>query len=298
MKGDMGTVLVTGASKGIGEASALRLHARGLIVFAGVRQAEDGAALRARAGTDRLVPVILDITDPYDVMSAARAIDERTGDRGLAGLVNNAGIAVAGPLEFIPLDELRRQLEVNVVGQLAVTQALLPSLRSARGRIVFIGSVAGRSSMPFSGAYCASKFAVEAMADALRVELADSGIDVAIIEPGTIATPIWETSLRRANELAEGMPPQLEERYGRQLSGLRRMARRSGTSGASPDLVARAVEHALTASRPRPRYVVGSDAKFRLLLERVLPTRVRDRLVRHQLGRMADAAKRDAARAG
>ncbi|MGH7575398.1 MAG: SDR family NAD(P)-dependent oxidoreductase [Longimicrobiales bacterium] len=280
---DTRAVLVTGASKGIGEACALRLHARGFLVFAGVRDPEDGRALVDRAGGDRMVPVRLDVVKADDIAAAARTVEDHTGQRGLAGLVNNAGIAVAGPLEFMPIDELRRQLEVNVVGQVAVTQSLMPSLRRARGRIVFMSSVAGRSSLPFSGAYGASKFAIEAIADALRVELADSGINVAVIEPGAIATPIWETSLARADVMLESMPPKLEERYGPQLAIVRRFALSSAKHGAPASRAAAAVEHALTASRPRTRYVVGHDAKTRLLLERLLPTRLRDRLIRMRL---------------
>lgn len=277
-------VLVTGASKGIGEACALGLHARGLLVFAGVRDPADGRALVDRVGGDRLVPVRVDVVDPSAIASAARVVEERTGERGLAGLVNNAGVAVAGPLEFLPIEDLRQQLEINVIGQVAVTQALLPALRRARGRIVFIGSVAGRSSLPFSGAYGASKFAIEAIADALRVELADGEINVAVVEPGAIATPIWETSLARADAMLETMPAQLDERYGPQLATVRRFALHSAKHGTPARRVAAAVEHALTASRPRFRYVVGRDARTRLLLERLLPTRLRDRLIRARLG--------------
>ncbi len=278
-------VLITGASKGIGEACALRMHARGFLVFAGVRQAEDGERLRVRAGSERLVPLLLDVTNADHVTSAARIAEERAGAGGLAGLVNNAGIAVGGPLEFLPIGELRRQLEVNVIGQVAITQAMMPLLRRAHGRIVFIGSIAGRSAMPFTGAYAASKFAIEAITDSLRVELLDSGIDVSVVEPGVIATPIWETSIRYGERLLKEAPPELEERYGSGLAALRHAASR-GHLGASPGRVADAVEHALTAARPKARYVVGRDAILRLILER-LPTRLRDRVIAKRFELMA-----------
>ena len=178
-------VLISGASTGIGEASALRMHARGFTVYAGVRRTEDGDAVRARAGSDRLVPVLLDVTSEQHIAEVRRRIEAERGESGLDGLVNNAGIAAAGPLEFLPITELRRQLEVNVIGQVALTQAMLPALRRARGRIIFVGSIAGRSALPFVGAYAASKFAIEAIADSLRVELVESGIHVSVVEPGS-----------------------------------------------------------------------------------------------------------------
>lgn len=274
-------VLVTGASKGIGEAVALRMHGRGWQVFAGVRRSEDGEALLARAGTERLVAVPLDVTDAEQARATAERIEAATEGAGLKGLVNNAGTAVAGPLEYLPAEELRRQLEVNVVGQVVVTQAVLPQLRRARGRIVFIGSISGRSAMPLVGAYAASKFAIEAIADALRVELMTAGVEVSIIEPGAIATPIWETSLGRAVEMLERMPPELGRYYGREIQAVRRIAERGG-EGLAPAVVADAVERALTAALPPVRQVIGRDAKLRLLLER-LPTRLRDRIISRRL---------------
>ena len=287
---DQPSVLITGASKGIGEACALRLASEGYRVFAGVRRDADGAALvsRARAG---IVPLRIDVTNQDAIAAAAARIDREVGERGLDALVNNAGVAVAGPLEFLPLDELRRQLEINVTGQIAVTQACLPLLRRARahtadkaGRIVFMSSIAGRSSLPFMGAYAASKFALEAAADALRVELRPSGIMVSLVEPGVIATPIWQTSRDAAEANLKQMPANLEQYYGRAMNALR--TRVDSIGGLPPDRVADVVTHAVAARRPRIRYVVGRDARLRILMQAVLPDRLRDWLVAGVIGRL------------
>jgi NAD(P)-dependent dehydrogenase (short-subunit alcohol dehydrogenase family) len=257
----MQTALVTGASSGIGAACALRLAASGWRVFAGVRREGD-----APAGTEE---ILLDVTDTDQIARAAERVAE------LDALVNNAGIAISMPLEFIPLDELRRQLEVNVVGQVAVTQAFLPQLRRSRGRIVLVGSIAGRSALPFLGAYAASKHALEALADTLRVELRPFGIDVSLVEPGTIRTPIWEKSAELAGVLANGAQPQLGELYGERIAAFGRVAAERGAKGGSVEAVVDAVENALTRERPRTRRLVGRDAKIRSGIER-LPDRLRD----------------------
>jgi NAD(P)-dependent dehydrogenase (short-subunit alcohol dehydrogenase family) len=254
------TVLVTGASTGIGRACATRFVERGCRVLAGVRKAGD-----APEGTEE---VMLDVTDAEAIASAAAHVDR------LDGLVNNAGIVVACPLEFLPLEELRHQLEVNVVGQVAVTQAFLPAVRAARGRIVVVGSIAGRSALPFLGAYAMSKHALEAMADSLRVELAPDGIHVAIVEPGTIATPIWS----KPRPLIDTLPAEAAQRYGRRMASFRRIAAKRAAVAAAPEIVVSAIEHALVAERPRTRYLVGRDARIRAAIER-LPARTRDRLV-------------------
>ncbi|MEK7693262.1 MAG: SDR family oxidoreductase, partial [Chloroflexota bacterium] len=189
--GSTRSVVITGASTGIGEACALHLDALGWRVFAGVRKGADGEALQRKASA-RLIPVRIDVTDQASIASACDAVAQELGARGLDGLVNNAGIAVAAPLEFVPIDDLRRQLEINVIGQIAVTQAFLALIRTARGRIVNIGSVSGKLATPFTGPYSASKFAMEALTDALRIELRPWKIEVSIVEPGSIATPIWE----------------------------------------------------------------------------------------------------------
>lgn len=278
----MRTVLVTGASKGIGEACVIRLSRAGWRVFAGYRAAADADVLNAIGAT--VVPVRLDVTEADDIAAAAAVVDEHAGDDGLHAVVNNAGIAVGGPLEFLPIDALRTQLEVNVIGQVAVTQAMLPAVRRARGRIIFVGSIAGRSALPFVGAYAASKFALEAITDALRVELQPFGIHVSIVEPGVIATPIWERSLDMGNRNLEASPPELTTYYGRLLDRVRaRIAR--GMGGLPPDDVAQVVERALEATRPRTRYLVGTDARLRALMQSLLPDRARDAVVRRALDR-------------
>src|SRR5262245_5535409 len=183
-----GKIVITGASSGIGR--AMRLDQLGFHVFAGVRNPADGDALKSKS-SERLSPVLLDVTSEDSIARAARSI----GDAPIAGLVNNAGIAVGGPLEMVPIPLWRKQFEVNVIGQVAVTQAFLPLLRVGRGRIVNIGSIAGRSALPFTSPYCSSKFALEGLSDSLRMELRQWGISVSIVEPGSIRTPIWEKSL-------------------------------------------------------------------------------------------------------
>jgi NAD(P)-dependent dehydrogenase (short-subunit alcohol dehydrogenase family) len=265
-------VLITGASSGIGEATALRLARAGWQVLAGVRADADGDRLRAAAG-EQLEPVTIDITEPATIAAAAAAL----GDEPLHGLVNNAGTALAMPLEFLPLEQLRRQLEVNLVGHVAVTQALLPNLRSARGRIVNVGSIAGRSALPFLGAYAASKHALEAVTDVLRVELRPFGIAVTVIEPGTIATPIWRKGGERFQELAAELPAELGELYGERMAAFREAAAAAGQRAEPADDVAIVIERALTTERPKARYVVGRDARRRARVER-LPTSLRDRV--------------------
>ncbi len=265
-------VLITGASSGIGEAAALRLTRAGWHVLAGVRADVDGDRLRSAAG-ERLEPVTIDVTEPATIAAAAAAL----GDEPLDGLVNNAGTALAMPLEFLPLDQLRRQLEVNLVGHVAVTQAFLPNLRAARGRIVNVGSIAGRSALPFLGAYAASKHALEAVTDVLRVELRPFGIAVTVIEPGTIATPIWRKGGERFEELARELPEQLGELYGERMAAFRKAAAAAGQRAEPADDVAVVIERALTAERPKARYLVGRDARRRARVER-LPAGLRDRV--------------------
>ncbi len=272
-----GTVLITGASSGIGEATAHHLKQLGFDVVGAVRKDEDAERLRA-AG---LRAVKLEVTDP-DSIAAARS---ELGHAPLAGLVNNAGIAVAAPIEFIPLEQLRRQLEINLVGQVAVTQQFLPALRAGRGRIVNVSSIGGRVALPLMGAYNMSKFGLEAMSDSLRRELRPHGVDVIVIEPGGVKTPIWRKGNELADDLQAGMPPEAERLYGPMVEALRaQTVKIQNERGIEASEVAEAIGVALTAKRPRARYLVGRDAKLRGPAAAVLPDRIMDRLVARALG--------------
>lgn len=268
-------VLVTGASTGIGRATALELDRLGFTVFAGVRRSEDGEALTGIA--ERIVPIMLDVTKPDQIAAASTTIT--ASGIALAGLVNNAGIAAAAPLEFVPIADFRHQLEVNVVGQLAVTQAMLLLLRASQGRIVNITSIGGLVAGPMLGPYHASKFALEAMTDTLRIELAPFGIQVVAIEPGQIATPIWSTASALADTMIADMPAEAGVLYARGIAGARASAKRAEAEGLPPERVAEAIAHALTARKPKTRYLVGSDAQLISRFVRHLPDRSRDRLM-------------------
>lgn len=273
------TVLITGASTGIGEACALRLAAAGMHVYAGVREDAAGAALRAQNAA-LITPLHLDVTDAESIVAAVATLEAQLGEAGLNGLVNNAGIAMGGPLEVLPMHEIRRQFDVNVFGALAVTQAFLPQLRRARGRIVNMGSIAGRIALPFLGPYCMSKSALRAMTHALRLEVDAWGIDVALVEPGAIATPIWKKSNAAADVMQATLQNDTLAHYSRHLEGIRRVIAKAEEQAISADAVARAVEHALTAARPKTEYLVGNDARMRAAINAVLPQFLQDRLHR------------------
>jgi NAD(P)-dependent dehydrogenase (short-subunit alcohol dehydrogenase family) len=275
-------VVITGASSGIGEACALQLDQLGFQVFAGVRKLEDGAALQKKSSS-QLVPVLLDVTQEETLHQAAQAISSRVGEAGLAGLINNAGVVIGGPLEFIPLDKLREQLEINVIGQIAVTQAFMPLIRKGTGRIVNIGSIAGRSALPLMGPYSASKYAMEALTDSLRMELASAGIHVAIVAPGSVATPIWQKSWDEAQGIRERLPEQAASYYQTLVSKIQEASKQSSRRGVPPSHVVRAVLHALTAARPKTRYLVGRDAYLRAIV-RHLPDRLLDWLIFAKIG--------------
>jgi NAD(P)-dependent dehydrogenase (short-subunit alcohol dehydrogenase family) len=272
-----GTVLVTGASTGIGEATVLHLRDVGFVPVAGVRREEDVARLEEKG----LRTVRLDVTDEAQIAAAREAL----GDGALAGLVNNAGVAVAAPLEFLPIDQLRRQLEVNVIGQVAVTQAFIPALRRAGGRIVNVSSIGGRVAAPLLSPYNASKFALEGVSDSLRRELRAQGVDVVVIEPGGVKTPIWGKGSKLAAEMIAGMPPDAIRLYGRMIENVQRATVKiERETGLPPRAVAEVIGKALTADRPRARYVVGRDARVQARLARALPDRVMDRLITRAFG--------------
>lgn len=274
--------LVTGASSGIGRATALELARAGFHVFAGVRRAEDGDAVQTEAHGE-LEPLMLDITDEGAIAAAAAEIERRSQSGGLAALVNNAGSAHAGPLEFVPLDDIRAQLEVNLIGQLAVTRALLPQLRRNRGRIVNVTSIGGLVATPFYGPYCASKFALEALGDCLRTELRPWGIRTITVEPGSVATGIWERGRRNADEMRERMAPEGEELYREAIDRVIEISAETEARGIPPEEVARTIHRAITARRPRARYLVGRDARAMKAASRLLPDRLFDALVARAL---------------
>ena len=272
-----GTVLVTGASTGIGEATVLHLKALGFDAVGAVRKDEDAERLEGRG----IRTVRIDVTSP-DQIAAAR---DQLGDIALAGLVNNAGIGVAAPVEFLPVERFRQQLEINLIGQMAVTQAFLPALRRARGRIVMVSSIGGRVALPLVSAYNASKFGLEGLSDSLRRELRSHGVDVIVIEPGGVKTPIWNKAEQLADDMLEDVPPEAERLYGKLIEAVRAGTRKIATeTGSEPIAVAEVIGEALTASRPRTRYLVGRDAKMRAVTSRVLPDRVMDRMIARALG--------------
>jgi NAD(P)-dependent dehydrogenase (short-subunit alcohol dehydrogenase family) len=279
---DRGFVVVTGASTGIGEASAIRLATQGFVVYAGVRKAADAERLQSQS-LPGLRPLMIDVTDGESIKRAAAEVTNAVGNSGLKGLVNNAGVTGGGPLEFHELDDIRKMFDVNVFGLLAVTQAFVGLVRKGKGRIVNIGSVGGRMAVPFTGVYAATKFAVEAISDSMRVELRPWRIHVACIEPGSIATPLWDRGLQAGMEQMARWPEEAHALYGEYIPRMVDVTQRTAKAGIPPARVADAVEHALTASRPKTRYLVGNDARAQALL-RAVPDKTRDALFGRYLG--------------
>lgn len=271
--------LVTGASSGIGRATALRLAASGYHVFAGVRKPADGTAL-AEAAAGELTPLLLDVTDTQQITAAVKTIAGHVGDAGLAGLVNNAGIGVFGPLELIPIEQFRRQLEVNVTGQLAVTQAALPLLRQARGRIVMIGSIGTRFTPPFVGPLAASKSTLTTMSNALRQELAPWDIRVILVEPGSIRSEAVDKLENDARTVMNDATAEGRALYENAFLHLVGFFAGLHEKGSPPDVVAETVERALGASRPRSCYLSGKNARRMATIARLLPVPAQDALRR------------------
>ena len=271
----MKSALVTGSSTGIGRACAGRLAKDGWRVFAGVRSATDAEALDAVPGD--VTALRLDVTDAASIVAAAELVSERNGG-GLDALVNNAGIAIGGALETVPIEDLRRILDVNVVGQVAVTRAFLPLLRSARGRIVIVGSVGGRIAFPYAAPYHASKYALEAIADALRVELESQGVGVALIEPGPISTPIWSKAEAQVAALRTGLSAESNRLYDAEMASFEQRLRSADEHGERPEKVAAKIVDALTGSGNR--YPVGRGVRTLIALRPLLPDFAFDRLAR------------------
>ncbi|KUI44465.1 retinol dehydrogenase [Mycobacterium sp. IS-1590] len=274
----MPSVFVTGASRGIGRAIAEHMAARGWQVIAGVRTDADAEAVTA-SDAQRISAVLLDVTDAGQIAALADILPAR-----LDAVVNNAGVVVSGPIETVTPDEWRKQLEINVIGQLAVTRAVLPRMRESRGRIVFISSVNGRLSMPLIGAYAASKFALEAAADALRMELRPWRIPVVVIEPAQTDTDMWRTADSMVAEAEAALSPEHRALYARHIAGMKKMVPVSQRIAVPTSKVSGVVEEALTARRPRPRYVVGLGPKLQVAVVTKLPTRVRDAVLRRVSG--------------
>lgn len=274
----MPTILITGASRGIGRATTQRLANAGWTVFAGVR--DDGAGEELRALAPALItPVVLDITDADHVADLDRVLPAE-----LDAVVNNAGIVVGGPVEAVSPEQFRHQLDVNVIGQHAVTRALLPRLRASRGRVLFVSSVSGRIATPMTGAYNASKFALEGMADVLRMELRPWKIPVVLIEPGQTDTDIWRDAESTLESLVSDMSREHRSLYAKHIAGYRKSIPLSQKVAVPADTVAATIESALTARRPRARYVVGAANKVQATMVGALPTAVADLLLRTVIG--------------
>ncbi len=274
----MPSVLITGAARGIGRATAERLAASGWDVVAGVRRAEDGEKL-SQGAPGRITSVMLDVTDESQVTALGGTLPAR-----LDAVVNNAGVVVSGPVEGVPLSELRRQLEINVVGQVAVTQAVLPRLRASKGRLVFVSSLSGRVATPMTGAYNASKFALEALADSLRMELAPWRIRVTLVEPTQTDTDLWRQAETELDQSLASLSPQHRELYAKHTAGFRKSIPRMQRMAAPVDGVAATIEQALRARRPRARYVVGAGARPQAVLAQITPTSLLDVLLRAGTG--------------
>ncbi|RMF00930.1 MAG: SDR family oxidoreductase [Chloroflexi bacterium] len=272
------SVVITGASTGIGKACALHLAQQGWRVFAGVRKPADAGSLQQ--ANPAIEPVFVDVQKPDTISAAAGQVAQAVGPGGLDGLVNNAGIAIGGPLEFLPLAEFKKQLDVNVTGQIAVTQAFLPLLRAKPGRIVNMSSISGRVATPFVGPYSASKFALEAVTDTLRGELHPWGIHVVSVQPGAIATPIWKKAQTYADYLNKTLPEECFRLYRTAFDDMAVSVQQAGERGVPPEKVAQTVARALTAKRPKTRYIVGADAKIAAVLKKLLPDRWLDALLR------------------
>jgi NAD(P)-dependent dehydrogenase (short-subunit alcohol dehydrogenase family) len=274
------SVLISGASTGIGRACALRLDRNGWRVFAGVRKQSDADDLVAEAPS-HLTPALIDVTNESSIAATTERLEGELSGRGLQGLVNNAGISVQGPVEHLDPDDIRQQFEVNVVGQVMMTQAMLPLVRAGRGRIVFMSSIAGRAmSVPLIAPYSASKKALEAVGEALHYELLPDGIHVAIIEPGSIDTPIWSKGDATVDDTVESLPAEGRRRYSALIRRGQAIGSQQARRGIPAERVAMRVEHALTSSRPRLRYIVGADAHIRAYTEPFMPQALKNLFVR------------------
>ncbi len=279
---DRGFVVVTGTSTGIGAATALHLAEEGFHVFAGVRREADGNALQAKA-PERLTPLIIEVTDEATILAAAAAVSDVAGERGLAGLVNNAGIGVPAPIEFQPMADFRRQLEVNLFGPVAMIQAFLPLIRRGGGRIVNVGSIGGLLVLPLNGAYSASKFGMRAISDALRLELRQWNIHVSLIEVAPVKTAIFGKTFAELDGLESTLGEEGFGLYEQQIAAIRKSVEKAEADADPPLVIAEAILDALTSDKPKTRYLVGHGGK-EVAVAAALPDRARDRALAHELG--------------
>ncbi|WP_033340271.1 SDR family NAD(P)-dependent oxidoreductase [Catenuloplanes japonicus] len=268
-------ILISGTSTGMGAAAARELARRGFHVLAGVRREADADALRAPG----LEPVLLDITDPAQIEAVAHRITTDPAQRPLRAVINNAGTAINAPVELLSMDEWRRQFDVNFFGHVAVTKAVLPALHASSGRVVNISSIGGKVVLPTYGAYGGAKFALEAMSDALRRELAPHGVQVVVVEPGGVRTEMTGHGITRANATIAAMSPAERGRYGGLLQAIINQATAFTASGLPAEAAGRIIADAATVRRPRTRYTVGRDAAVLTRLPRLLPDRILDRVL-------------------
>jgi NAD(P)-dependent dehydrogenase (short-subunit alcohol dehydrogenase family) len=278
---ESGAVVVTGASTGIGRATALLLDKKGYRVFAGVRKQADAKSL-AEEASDRLTPITIDVTKDRSIKAARDKVQRAVGKDGLVGLVNNAGVGGGGPIEFMDLKSFRDTLEVNLVGQIAVSQAFMSQLRKGQGTVVFIASIGGRIATPFLSPYNASKFGLEAIGESLRGELKPWNIDVVVVEPGSIDTEIWAKGADTAEEQVKGLSPTARRLYGKQLARFGEVLNETASRGISPDKVAKVIHKAISSDNPKHRYLVGTDAKVAARLKGNLPERTFSKLLARQ----------------
>jgi NAD(P)-dependent dehydrogenase (short-subunit alcohol dehydrogenase family) len=279
---ESGAVVVTGASTGIGRATALLLDRSGYRVFAGVRKQADAKSLEEE-GSEKLTPITIDVTKQRSITAAKNKVQRAVGKEGLVGLVNNAGVGDGGPVETMDLDVFRNVLEVNLVGQIAVTQAFLPLIRKAPGTIVFVASIGGRIATPFMAPYNTSKFAVEALGESLRHEVSPWNIDVAVVEPGSIDTPIWKKGAETIEDQFSKMPANTKRLYGKQLKRMDEVLTETANRGIKPEKVAKAIHSAIRSEKPKHRYLVGTDAKVAARLKGNLPDRTFSKVIGRQM---------------
>jgi len=286
------SVVVTGASSGLGRATAIHLAELGYRVFACVRSDLNGTELVRRSPlAGEHIPVRLDVTDTASIAQAGEVIERRCADTGLWAVVNNAGVAISAPLECVPMDVMRMQLETNVLGALAVSQRFLPLLRASRGRIVNVSSGVGNVAPPYLGAYAASQFAKEGLSDALRRELRPLGVSVSVIQPGAVGTPIWHKTRKTAEEILMVAPAEVVEAYrARFIDFLNMNELQAQASRTTPTDCAEVIAEALAAKHPKARYRVGADSWSSTLARRLVPDRMMDVLMAAAIGASARSA--------